>query len=41
MDTSLSDDYHEFHNRDDQEVGVAHKVKSPENHPQFSQTMMV
>jgi len=26
------------HSRDDQEVGVAHKVKSPENQPQFSQT---
>jgi len=25
---------------DDQEVGVAHKVKSPENQPQFFQTMM-
>ena len=23
---------------DDKEVGVAHKVKSPENQPQFSQT---
>ena len=28
------------HNRDDQEVGMAHKVKSPENQPQFSQTTM-
>jgi len=26
------------HSRDDKEVGVAHKVKSPENQPQFSQT---
>jgi len=25
------------HSRDDQELGVAHKVKSPENQPQFSQ----
>ena len=25
------------HSRDDQEVGVAHEVKSPENQPQFSQ----
>jgi len=25
------------HSRDDQEVDVAHKVKSPENQPQFSQ----
>jgi len=28
------------HNRDDQEVGMAHKVKSPENQPQFSQMTM-
>ena len=28
------------HSRDDQEVGVAHKVKSPENQPHFSQTTM-
>jgi len=28
------------HSRDDQEVGVAHKVKSPKNQPQFSQMMM-
>ena len=28
------------HSRDDQEVGVAHKVKSPENQPQFSQMTM-
>jgi len=28
------------HSRDDQEVGVARKVKSPENQPQFSQSMM-
>jgi len=28
------------HNSDNQEVGVAHKVKSPENQPQFSQIMM-
>jgi len=26
------------HSRDYQEVGVAHKVKSPKNQPQFSQT---
>ena len=26
--------------RDDEEVGVAHEVKSPENQPQFSQMMM-
>jgi len=25
---------------DDQEVGTAHKVKSPKNQPQFSQMMM-
>ena len=24
------------HSRDNQEVGMAHEVKSPENHPQFS-----
>ena len=28
------------HSRDDEEVGVAHEVKSPENQPQFSQTRM-
>jgi len=28
------------HSRDDKEVGMAHEVKSPENQPQFSQTMM-
>ena len=28
------------HSRDDEEVGVAHEVKSPENQPQFSQTMI-
>ena len=28
------------HSRDDKEVGMAHKVKSPENQPQFSQTTM-
>jgi len=28
------------HSRDDQEVGVAHEVKSPENQPQFSQMTM-
>jgi len=26
--------------RDDEEVDVAHKVKSPKNHPQFSQMTM-
>jgi len=26
--------------RDNQEVGLAHKVKSPENQPQFSQMTM-
>jgi len=26
-------------NRDDEEVGVAHEVKSPENQPKFFQTM--
>ena len=26
------------HSRDDEEVGVANEVKSPENQPQFSQT---
>jgi len=26
------------HNRDDKEVGMAHKVKSPKNQPKFSQT---
>jgi len=28
------------HSRDDQEVGVAHEVKSPDNQPQFYQMMM-
>jgi len=28
------------HSRDDEEVGVAHEVKSPKNQPQFSQTTM-
>ena len=28
------------HSGDDQEVGMAHKVKSPENQPQFYQMMM-
>jgi len=28
------------HSRDDQEVGVAHKVKSPKNQPEFSQMTM-
>ena len=28
------------HNRDDEEVGVAHEIKSHENQPQFSQTTM-
>jgi len=28
------------HSRDDQEVGMAHEVKSPDNQPQFSHTMM-
>jgi len=28
------------HSRDDQEVGVAHEVKSSENQPQFSQMTM-
>ena len=28
------------HSRDDEEVGMAHEVKSPENQPQFSQTTM-
>jgi len=28
------------HGRDDEKVGVAHKVKSPKNQPQFSQTTM-
>jgi len=28
------------HSRDDQEVDVAHEVKSPENHPHFSQAMI-
>ena len=26
--------------RDDEEVGVTHKVKSPKNQPRFSQKMM-
>jgi len=29
------------HSTDNQEVGVAHEVKSPENEPQFSQTTMM
>jgi len=29
--------HNSFHSRDDKEVGVAHKVKPPENQPQFSQ----
>jgi len=29
-----------IHSRDDEEVGVDHEVKSPENQPRFSQTMM-
>jgi len=33
-------DISESHSRDDQEEGVAHKVISPENQPQLSQTMM-
>jgi len=28
------------HSRDDEEVGVAHEVKSPENQPQISQMAM-
>jgi len=28
------------YSRDDEEVGVAHEVTSPENQPQFSQMMM-
>jgi len=28
------------HSRDNEEVGVAHKVKSPENQPQISQMTM-
>jgi len=28
------------HSRNDEEVGMAHEVKSPENQPKFSQTMM-
>jgi len=28
------------HSGDDEEVSEAHEVKSPENQPQFSQTMM-
>jgi len=28
------------HSRDNEEVGVAHEVKSPKNQPQFSQTTM-
>ena len=28
------------HSRDDEEVGMAHEVKSPENQPQFSQMTM-
>jgi len=29
------------HSRDNQKVGVTHKVKSPENQPQFSQQMTI
>jgi len=29
------------HSRDDEEVGVAHEVKSPKNQPQFSHTKIV
>ena len=29
-----------FHSRDDQEVGLAHEVKTPENQPQFSEMTM-
>ena len=32
--------YYVVHSRDDQEVGMAHKAKSPENQPQLSQMMM-
>jgi len=28
------------HSRDDEGVGMAHKIKPPKNQPQFSQTMM-
>jgi len=28
------------YSRDNEEVGMAHEVKSPENQPQFSQTTM-
>jgi len=28
------------HSRDEQEVGMVHEVQSPENQPQFPQTMM-
>ena len=28
------------HSRDDQELGMAHEVKSPENQPQLSQMTM-
>jgi len=28
------------HSRDDEEVDMAHEVKSPENQPQFSQVRM-
>jgi len=28
------------HSRDDEEIGMAHEVKSPKNQPQFSQMMM-
>jgi len=28
------------HSRDDEEVGLAHEIKSPENQPQFSQMAM-
>jgi len=32
--------YSQVHSRDDEEVGVAHEVKSPVNQPQFSQKTM-
>jgi len=28
------------HSRDDEEIGMAHEVKSPKNQPQFSRMMM-
>ena len=36
LHSKIMQKYHEPHSRDDQEVGVAHKVKSPESQPQFS-----